>query len=479
MQTTVEVNAPEMRAQRSGWVLAMVIGTTVLTGVGMSIMVVTFPAIRAEFPDASPAQLSWINNLFTIVSAATLIPCGVLADRVGRKRMLLIGTALFAVGSLVGALAPSPAWIMVGRTLLALGAASYGPAGTALLISAMPPERLPTAIGIWAVTSGIASAAGPSIGGLVVDWGGWPWAFWVNVPIALVVLTLGPFVLRETARDRSQRLPDIVGVALVMAATSAITLGVVQRKTAAGWGWLGAWTLLCLFAGGLLLAAFIARCRHRPNPLIKLELFRSNDVRFGALGLLVSGVAFYAFHWAFVQHTVNQWGWSISRAGAATSPVALVSGFSAIASSRASRRYGQRPFILTGACGVFASSVFLLLAMGDEPSLTVVLVGGSLLGLFSGLVFPAYIATTLFGVPPDQHSVGSAINFMAQRTSATLGTALAITFIAGASGSAGLRHSLVVCAVGSVMGFALGSAVGRPSAGTDPAPTHQHSTDQG
>lgn len=100
--------------------------------------------------------------------------------------------------------------------------------------------------------------------------------------------------------------------------------------------------------------------------------------------------------------------------------------------------------------------------MGDEPSLWTVLVGGAMLGLFSGLVFPAYIATTLLGVRADQHSVASAINFMVQRTSATLGTALAITFIAGARGSTGLHQALVVCAVGSTVGFALGFLVRHP-----------------
>jgi MFS family permease len=462
MQTTADPALPDDRPQRTGWVLAMVIGTTVLTGLSMSIMVVTFPAIRADFPDASAAQLSWINNLFTIVSAATLIPCGVLADRVGRKRMLLVGAALFTVGSFIGALAPSPEWIMAGRTVQALGAAAFGPAGTALLISSFAPERLATAIGVWAVTSGVASAAGPSIGGLVVDWGGWPWAFWISVPIGLFAMVFGPFVLRETERDRTRRLPDPLGVVLVMASTSVITLGVVQRKTEAGWGWLGTRTLLCFVGGAVLLGWFITRCRRRPNPLIQLDLFRSNDVRFGSLGLLCSGVAFYALNWAFVQHTVNQWGWSISRAGAATCPVALISGVSAILSSRAANRRGQRPFILAGSMGVLGSCVFLWFAMGDVPSLWAVLIGGALLGLFSGLVFPAYISTTLLGVPSDQHSVGSSINFMAQRTSATLGTALAITFIAGASGSAGLRHSILVCIVGSAAGFGFGFLVRRP-----------------
>ena len=269
------------RDRQATWVLVIVIATTALTGLSMSIMVVTFPAIRADFPDASPAQLSWINNLFTIVSAAVLIPAGVLADRAGRKRMVLIGTVLFTIGSVVGAVAPSPGWIMVGRTVLALGAAAYGPAGTALLISAFPPDRLPSAIGIWAVVSGVSSAVGPSLGGVIVDHGGWEWAFWINLPICLFVLALGPFVLHESTRDRTRKLPDPLGVALVMATTSVITLAIVQSKTQPGWAWLGWKTLSCFAIGGLLLAWFIARCRRTPNPLLRLDMFRSRNLRYG------------------------------------------------------------------------------------------------------------------------------------------------------------------------------------------------------
>ena len=115
---------------KHAWVvLAMVISTAVLTGIGLSIMAVAFPEIRKAFPNATPAQLSWINNLFTIISAATLVPCGVLADRWGRKKMLLLGVGIFTFGSLIGALAPNPGWIMVGRTVQALGSSAYSPAG--------------------------------------------------------------------------------------------------------------------------------------------------------------------------------------------------------------------------------------------------------------------------------------------------------------------------------------------------------------
>jgi MFS family permease len=464
----------ERRDRQATWVLTMVIATTALTGLSMSIMVVTFPAIRTEFPDASTAQLSWINSLFTIVSAATLIPAGVLADRVGRKRMVLAGTVLFALGSLVGALAPEPGWIMAGRTLQALGAAAYGPAGTALLISAFPVDRLPSAIGIWAVVSGVSSAAGPSLGGIVVDHGGWPWAFWINLPICVFVLALGPFVLRETVRDRARRLPDPVGVALVMATTSVITLAIVQSKTDPGWGWLGWKTLSCFAVGGVLLAWFLVRCHRSENPLLQLSMFHTNELRYGALGVLFTGVGFYAVNWAFVQHTVNEWGWTIAKAGLATCPVAFTSGISAVMSSRAANRYGQRPFMLTGTVGMLGSCVFLWFAIGDEPSLTAVLVGGTLLGITSGLVMPAFIATTLLGVPADQHSVGSSINFMAQRTSATLGTALAITFLAGATGSTGLHHSILVGVLCTVAGLALVFVLDRPQPGVTLAqPVHR------
>jgi hypothetical protein len=261
--------------------------------------------------------------------------------------------------------------------------------------------------------------------------------------------------MRETTRDRTRRLPDLLGVVLVMATTSVVTLAIVQTKTQPGWGWLGWKTLLCFAAGAALLAWFIVRCSVSSNPLLRLDLFRSGDLRYGALGVVFIGVGFYAVNWAFVQHTVNLWGWDIARAGLATSPVALTSGVSAVLSSRAANRFGQRPFMVTGTVGVLASCAFLWVAMGDEPSMTAVLVGGTLLGITSGLVLPAFIATTLMGVPADQHSVGSSINFMAQRTSATLGSALAITFIAGATGSAALRQSIVVGVVGAVATFGL------------------------
>jgi EmrB/QacA subfamily drug resistance transporter len=448
---------------RHAWlVLAMVISTAVLTGIGLSIMSVAFPEIRKAFPDATPSQLSWINNLFTIVSAATLVPCGVLADRFGRKRMMLTGIAIFTAGSFIGALAPSPGWIMVGRTVQALGSSAYTPAGAALLIAAFPPEKLATAIGVWSITGGVSSALGPSVGGFVIDRGGWQWAFWMNIPIGLLVLLIGPRVLAETATDRTKRMPDLLGVALIMAGSSAITFGVVQRKTQPGWGWLGGRTWLCFVVGAAILGWFILRCKRHENPLLQLDLFRIPNVRVGVAGTFVVATSWFALNWAVVQHTINVWHWTVFKAGVSTAPISLFSGITGVLSGRVAHRYGHRRFILVGSVGMIAVAMFFWFAMGDEPALwSVVVPGSTALGLASGLVFPSYIATTLLDVPVERHAVGSSINFMIQRMGTTFGTALAITFIAADIGTHGLHQTLVVTMLGCAICFALAFTVRR------------------
>jgi EmrB/QacA subfamily drug resistance transporter len=457
-------DAPDVRAN---WVLAMVITTTALTGVALSIMIVAFPAIRADFADASVAQLSWISNLFTIVSAAVIVPCGVLADRLGRKRMLLAGTVLFTIGSVVGATAPSPSWIMVGRTIMALGAASFGPASMALLVSVYPPERLVFAISIWSISGGIASSVGPSLGGVIIDHAGWRWAFWINLPLCIITLALGPFVLRETARDREKRLPDLLGAVLVMVATSAITFAVVQRKTEPGWGWAGGKTLACMLAGVLLGAAFVVRCRHAAAPLVRLELLRDARVQIGFIGMFVQNLGFFAIYWALVQHTVNEWGWSAARAGVASIPVSLFSGMVAFGTSRRADRVGPRPFIVAGALGQVASCLYLWFAIGDEESMVAAVIGAALIGMTSGLAVPTLASLTLRGMPTEQRAFGSAVNFMSQRIGATFGTALAITFIASQVGVGSLHHTVIAGAVALALMIPLGLWSGR--AGAEPA----------
>jgi EmrB/QacA subfamily drug resistance transporter len=441
-------------------VLFLVVSAAVLTGIGLSIMAVTFGEIAKAFPHASEAQLSWIANLFTIVGAATLIPGGVLADRVGRRRMLLIGVALFTAGSLLGALAPNPTTIMAARTVQALGASAYTPAAAAVLISAFPAERLATAIGVWAVTGGITAALGPSLGGLVVNWGGWRWAFWLNIPVGVLVLALGPRYLPASRGDRSRAIPDPFGALLTILGISAITLGVVQNKHHDGWEWVGWKTLLAVTLGIAILGWFLQRCRHHANPLLDLELFRLNNVRTGVIGTFIIAVVWFCIYWGIVRFAITTWQWTPFKAGVSTAPVSLFSGVLGIAAGRQASRWGHRVFILPGCLATIATALWFWFAMSTEPRLwSVVVPGSALLGVATGLVFPSFIAVSLHDVPAHRHAEGSGINFMTQRTGTTIGVALAITFLTGASGTHGLRQTLAVAMVGSILCFVVGLRV--------------------
>ena len=438
-------------------VVAIVVSSAVLTGVGLSIMTVTYGEIAKAFPTASEAELSWVANLFTIVGAATLVPAGVFADRVGRKQMLLAGVAMFTVGSLIGALAPNPAMIMVARTVQALGASAYTPAAAAVLISVFPPSKIGTAIGLWAVTGGMSSALGPSLGGLVVGWGGWQWAFWLNIPVGVAVLILGLIYLPRSATDRSKAVPDPLGAVLNIAGISAITYGVVQNKQAPGWGWAGSKTLIAAGIGVILLAWFIARCRTHPSPLMDLRLFRLSNVRMGVIGTFVVALVWFGMYWGVVRYTMTAWNWTPLRAGVSTAPVSLLAGVIGMVVGPIANRTGHRRFIVPGSFLMAAPAVWFWAAMGPEPQLWSVIVPGSvLLGAASGLVFPSFIATTLVDVPADRQAEGSALNFMVQRTGTTIGVALAITFLASASGTGGLHQTLGVGVAGSIVCLVVG-----------------------
>ena len=207
-QVTTGPTTPQQRRQVPPWVVTVItVGAVALTGIGLSSTSILFPELRRAFPDSSAGTLSWTANAFTIVSAATLIPAGALADRTGRKRMVLIGIALYVVGSAIGAVAPNPSWIIVCRTVQSLGSSAYTPATAALLMASFPPERLPAAIGIWAVTGGITSAIGPPISGGLLQIGDWRLTFWFNVPFGIIIFVAAAIFLTESTRDKQTRRP--------------------------------------------------------------------------------------------------------------------------------------------------------------------------------------------------------------------------------------------------------------------------------
>ncbi|HEY4377567.1 MAG TPA: MFS transporter, partial [Acidimicrobiales bacterium] len=218
---------------------------------------VTFPAISSTFRAAGPSTVSWVLNAYTLVFAALLIPAGRLADRVGRRKMFLIGVIVFTTGSMMCGLAPSVGFLIAAEVLEAVGAAILVPASLALVLQTFPREKVPVAVAIWGAIGAAAGAAGPVLGALLVSNLSWRWAFYVNLPVGLLSFFLGRIVLPEGREAHPGPVPDPAGVVVLAGGVALVTYAIVETSS---WGWASGRFGATMLAGLVLLGTFVYRC---------------------------------------------------------------------------------------------------------------------------------------------------------------------------------------------------------------------------
>src|SRR3954452_24722209 len=202
-------------------VLAVVSAAVFMASLDLFVVNIAFPDLGRDFPDTSLAGLSWVLNGYAIVFAALLVPAGRFADRVGRKRCFLAGLGLFVAASAACAAAPSVELLVAFRVIQATGAALLMPTSLALLLAETRAERRAVAIVIWAAMGGVAAAAGPPIGGLLVQ-ASWRWVFLINLPVGLLAIYAGMRVLRESRVPAQREWPDLIGTAVLAGAIGVL-----------------------------------------------------------------------------------------------------------------------------------------------------------------------------------------------------------------------------------------------------------------
>ena len=202
---------------------------TLATFLDTTILFVAFPAISETFSGASGSTISWVLNGYTIVFAAMLIPAGKIADRVGHRRMFLVGSTLFTVASMACGLAPTASLLIVFRALQAAGGAALIPSSLALVMHAFAHEQLPRAVALWGISGAVAGALGPTLGAAIVESLGWRWAFFINLPVGAYTVVAGRRVLHESS-DPQTRIPAPAGVVLVASAAALLSYAVVGTQ---------------------------------------------------------------------------------------------------------------------------------------------------------------------------------------------------------------------------------------------------------
>jgi len=399
-----------------------------------TVLFVAFPSIGRSFPAVSAADLSWILNAYTIVYGSLLVPAGRMADRLGRRRIFLGGVALFALASLAAGLAPSPAIIIAARILQAIGAAMLTPSSLALLLAAFPRSKRSVAVGLWAAVGALAAAVGPSAGSGIIQLGGWRWAFFVNLPFALVLLVRGNRVLEESRDTNAEGVPDAVGILQLITGMALVALAVVRGRD---WGPSAA--LACIAVGIALLILFVRRSSRVAFPALDVTLFEVPSFRYANIATLVYGATFSAMFLGSVLFLTNVWGYSTVRAGLGITPGPLVVMAVAPLAGRLAARRGHRVLLIPG--GILFALAFLVRYISTSPTPHYVsewLPPMIASGVGVGLVLLSLAGAAAHSLPTNRLAVGSGVNQALRQVGGVLGVGAVVALAGRAHGAEAL-----------------------------------------
>ena len=423
-------------ATTSPWPVFWVASVAVfLVSMDSTLLFAAFGALRAGFPAASAADLSWVLNAYTVVYAAMLIPSGGLADTHGRKKVFLGGVALFLIASAACGWATSVGWLIAARMLQAVGASLLTPASLSLVLAAFPQSKRAVAVSLWGAVGGLAAAVGPSLGSFVIASVGWEWAFYLNLPLGGLALWRGATVLIEARQQVTPRPLDWVGMGLLMVGIGALALSIVQSESPT---WTRTELLLAAGTGLIGLVGFVAWARVASAPLVDLNLFRNTTYRCVNLATLTFGTSFSMMFFTFFFYMTSVWHYSLPLAGVAITPGPLLVTPVAVLSGRLAGRIGHRPLLVGGSIVYAMSGLWFWLVPGTEPAyLTQWLPGMLLSGIGVGMVLPSLSGAAVSRLPADQYAVGSAINQAIRQIGSVMGVALTVLLL----GHAGLQRT--------------------------------------
>ena len=418
-------------AKRRNTALALIVTAQFMVVLDVAIVNVALPSIKTAL-HFSEADLQWVVSAYAIVFGGTLLLGGRLADLLGRRRLFVGGLLLFALSSLLGGFAWSPASIVVFRGLQGFAGALLAPAALSLLMTSFAegPERN-RALGIYGAASGSGAAAGVLLGGVLTSYLGWTWVFFVNVPVGVGAALLAPVVLAESRADLGHRHFDTAGAVTVTAGLMALVFGLTRAPSD---GWAAPGTLAAFAAAAALVASFVAIERRSPWPLLPLRLFRLRMLSTANAALILIGGALFSEFFLLTIYLQNLLGYSAVRTGLAFSAFA---GSVVIASNLARpvvARFGVRRTLIFGLTLGTLSLAYLSRLPLHGSYLTDIFPGFVLGGLGLGLSFVPVTIAALQGVDRSDAGVASGLINTSRQVGGALGIAIATAVSSSSTG---------------------------------------------
>jgi len=461
------------RRLRHGWILGLTSAAYFMVVLDSLVVITALPRMQRDLHVGLPT-LQWTVNSYGIAFAAGIITAAALGDRLGRRRLFILGLALFTLALAAGALAPSAPALIAARAVQGLGGAAVLPLSLTILTAAFPPARRGAIVGIYGGLAGLAVAIGPLVGGAVTEGLDWHWIFWVNVPIGVAVSLLSLRLLPESYGTPARL--DLPGVTLVSAGVVSLIWGLVRASQA---GWDSTEIVTALVLGAALLAGFIVWESRAPEPMLPLRLFRVRAFAAGSGTAFLMTGAIFAAGFLVAQYFQVALGYSPLATGVRLLPWFATPMLISPVAGALSDRVGRRPLIVSGlllqAIGFGWVAVRATPAAGSLPLILALLAAG--IGI--SMALPTVPTAVLSAVAPAEMGTASGICNMMQRFGAVFAIAIASSVFAAnghlgspASAASGFRPAMAVCAALSLLGAVTAMAIGarrrEPVAGPEP-----------
>jgi EmrB/QacA subfamily drug resistance transporter len=438
------------------WVLLLTSVASLMVGLDILVVTTALSTIRTDL-GATVGQLEWTVTAYNLSFAVLLMTAAALGDRFGRRRMFIAGLSVFTVASAGCALAPGAGWLIVARAVQGVGAALVMPLSFALISAGVPPEQRARALGISGGVTGLATLAGPLLGGAVTELFSWQWIFWINVPIGVAAVILVQLHVQESHGPDTSL--DVGGVVLVTLASLGLVWGLVRAGAV---GWSSAEVLVAIVAGVTFAAGFVRHEASTPAPLIPLRLLRSRAFAIGNVATFLHASTILGAVFWMAQFLQTSLGYGPFGAGIRLLPWTGTLMIVAPAAGALANRLGERAIMITGLS--MAAVGLGWLALVAEPGVSYADVVAPLVvsGIGNSMVFPAVANAVVSAVSPAAIGKATGVNSMLREFGGVFGIAVlaAVFGAAGGYSSAGtFTHGFVaviaVCAGISLLNAAV------------------------
>jgi EmrB/QacA subfamily drug resistance transporter len=404
---------------RKWWTLVALAFALFMIMLDNTVVNVALPSIQRDL-GLGLSGLEWTVNAYALTLAVLMLSGGKLADFYGRRRVFLLGLAVFTASSLACGLASTGEQLIGARVVQGAGAALMLPATLSIISATFPPRQRGMAIGIWAGVSAMALAIGPLVGGLVTEQISWHWIFFINVPVGVLGLLVGRVVIAES-RDTSenQRL-DLPGLAASGVALFALTFALIEANA---YGWTDPVILGLLVLAAAAFAVFVWLERTQDAPMLDLSLFRSSTFAGTNVVALLVGLAMFGVFFFMSLYMQNVLGYSAVRAGAAFLPMTILIILVAPAAGKASDRIGSR-WLITAGMTLLSVSLLSFSRLGLDSSFWEIAPGLVVGGFGIALVMSPMTAAALGSVSVEKSGVGSGVLNTSRQVGGALGIAV-------------------------------------------------------